>query len=79
LSLTCTISETGTLEPYSRDPARHRAEGGKTSHCHRRGDQAFFGPEAEFFIFDNVQFDSKSNGTFYSVDSEEGIWNTGRR
>jgi len=42
------------------------------------GDQAFFGPEAEFFIFDNVQFDSKSNGTFYSIDSEEGIWNTGR-
>ena len=37
-----------------------------------------FGPEAEFFIFDNVQFDSKSNGTFYSVDSEEAIWNTGR-
>ena len=37
-----------------------------------------FGPEAEFFIFDNVQFDSKSNGTFYSVDSEEAVWNTGR-
>ena len=37
-----------------------------------------FGPEAEFFIFDNVQFDHKSNGTFYSVDSEEAVWNTGR-
>src|SRR5262249_58411411 len=33
---------------------------------------------AEFFIFDNVQFDGKSNGTFYSVDSEEAVWNTGR-
>src|SRR6185503_17311670 len=41
-------------------------------------DAAVFGPEAEFFIFDNVQFDQKSNGTFYSVDSEEGLWNTGR-
>ena len=41
-------------------------------------DTAFFGPEAEFFIFDNVQFDAKSNGTFYSVDSDEAIWNTGR-
>ena len=37
-----------------------------------------FGPEAEFFIFDNVQFDAKCNGTFYSVDSEEAIWNSGR-
>ena len=43
-----------------------------------QADTAVFGPEAEFFIFDNVQFDSKSNGTFYSVDSEEAIWNTGR-
>ena len=34
-------------------------------------DAAVFGPEAEFFIFDNVQFDAKCNGTFYSVDSEE--------
>src|SRR6266480_450184 len=41
-------------------------------------DTAVFGPEAEFFIFDNVQFDSKPNGTFYSVDGAEGIWNTGR-
>src|SRR6266849_4320838 len=41
-------------------------------------DQAFFGPEAEFFIFDNVQYDHRPNGTFYSVDGEEGIWNTGK-
>src|SRR6202142_3285823 len=78
LSLTCTISETGTLEPYTRDPRgiAQRAE----KHLISTGiaDQAFIGPEAEFFIFDNVQFDSKTNGTFYSIDSEEGIWNTGR-
>ena len=41
-------------------------------------DAAVFGPEAEFFIFDNVQYDAKSNGTFYSVDSEEATWNSGR-
>src|SRR6058998_1649400 len=78
LSLTCTIAETGTRESYNRDPRgiAQRAE----KHLISTGlaDQAFFGPEAEFFIFDNVQFDSKSNGTFYSVDSEEAIWNTGR-
>src|SRR5438128_4003369 len=78
LSLTCTISETGTKEAYNRDPRgiAQRAE----KHLQSTGvaDTAVFGPEAEFFIFDNVQFDSKSNGTFYSVDSEEAIWNTGR-
>jgi glutamine synthetase len=37
-----------------------------------------FGPEAEFFIFDNVQYEHRSNGCFYSVDSEEAVWNTGR-
>src|SRR5690349_24265733 len=78
LSLTCTIAETGTREAYTRDPRgiAQRAE----KHLVSTGlaDQAFFGLEAEFFIFDNVQFDSKSNGTFYSVDGEEGIWNTGK-
>jgi glutamine synthetase len=78
LSLTCTIAETGTKEAYNRDPRgiAQRAE----AYLKSTGlaDTAVFGPEAEFFIFDNVQFDSKSNGTFYSVDSEEAIWNTGR-
>ncbi len=78
LSLTCTIAETGTLEPYSRDPRGIAQKAEKHLISTGIGDQAFFGPEAEFFIFDNVQFDSKSNGTFYSVDSDEGIWNTGR-
>jgi len=73
LSLTCTIAETGTKEAYTRDPRgiAQRAE----KHLAGTGiaDTAVFGPEAEFFIFDNVQFDHKSNGTFYSVDSEEAI------
>src|SRR5512136_2406811 len=78
LSLTCTIAETGTKESYTRDPRgiAHRAE--KYLLSTGVADSAFMGPEAEFFVFDNVQFDSKTNGTFYSVDSEEGIWNSGR-
>jgi glutamine synthetase len=78
LSLTCTVAETGTLEPYSRDPRGMAQKAEKYLVSTGIGDQAFFGPEAEFFIFDNVQFDSKCNGTFYSIDSEEGIWNSGR-
>src|SRR6266404_4278438 len=78
LSLTCTIAETGTREPYIRDPRGIAQRAEKYLASTGLADSAVFGPEAEFFIFDNVQFDHKSNGTFYSVDSEEGIWNTGK-
>jgi len=78
LSLTCTIAETGTKEAYTRDPRGIAQRAEKYLISTGVADQAFFGPEAEFFIFDNVQFDAKSNGTFYTVDSGEAIWNTGR-
>jgi glutamine synthetase len=78
LSLTCTIAETGTKEAYNRDPRGIAQRGEKYLLSTGVADAAVFGPEAEFFIFDNVQYDAKSNGTFYSVDSEEAIWNTGR-
>ena len=78
LSLTCTIAETGTLEPYPRDPRGIAQRGEAYLQSTGVADAAFFGPEAEFFIFDNVQYDARANGTFYSVDSDEGIWNTGR-
>jgi glutamine synthetase len=78
LSLTCTIAETGTREPYGRDPRGIAQKAEKYLQSTGVADTAYFGPEAEFFIFDNVQYDAKSNGTFYSVDAEEGIWNSGR-
>ena len=78
LSLTCTIAETGTKEDYTRDPRGMARRAEKYLQSTGLADEAVFGPEAEFFIFDSVQFDSKCNGTFYSVDSEEAIWNSGR-
>src|SRR3989441_2939018 len=78
LSLTCTISETGTREAYNRDPRGIAQRGEKYLQSTGLADSAVFGPEAEFFIFDDVQFDHRSNGTFYAIDSEEAIWNTGR-
>jgi len=78
LSLTCTIADTGTRELYNRDPRGIAQRAEKYLASTGLADTAVFGPEAEFFIFDNVQFDAKSNGCFYSVDSEEAIWNTGR-
>ena len=78
LSLTTTIAETGTREAYNRDPRglARRAEAYLASTG--LADAAVFGPEAEFFIFDNVRFDGKANGAFYAVDAEEAIWNTGK-
>src|SRR4051812_9649297 len=78
LSLTCTIAETGTKEAYTRDPRGIAQRGEQYLISTKLADTAVFGPEAEFFIFDNVQYDHKPNGTFYSVDSEEAIWNSGR-
>jgi glutamine synthetase len=77
LSLICNITETGTKEGYTRDPRGMALRAEKYLQSTGLADAAVFGPEAEFFIFDNVRFDSKCNGTFYSVDSEEGIWNSG--
>jgi glutamine synthetase len=78
LSLTCAVAETGTREPYSRDPRAISQKAEKYLSGTGLADTAYMGPEAEFFIFDNVQYDNKGHTCFYSVDSEEGIWNTGR-
>jgi glutamine synthetase len=67
-----------TREPYSRDP-RHIARKAESYLMGTGvGDTAYFGPEAEFFVFDDVRFDQTRNSAFYLVDSEEGRWNTGR-
>jgi glutamine synthetase len=68
-----------TRENYSRDP-RHvamRAE----EHLRRSGiaDAAFFGPEVEFFVFDEVRYEQQANRASYFVDSVEGSWNTNRK
>ena len=78
LSVTCTIAETGTKEAYNRDPRGIAQRGEQYLLSTGLADTAVFGPEAEFFMFDDVRFDARSNGTFYSVDSEEAVWNTGR-
>jgi glutamine synthetase len=78
LSLICGIKEPRTGEWYSRDPrtiANKAVEYLKTTGI---GDTAFFGPEAEFFVFDDVRFDQTENKGYYYVDSVEGRWNTGR-
>ncbi len=67
-----------TKQPYPRDP-RHIARKAE-AYLGFSGvaDQAFFGAEAEFFIFDNVRFDQREQHGFYYIDAEEGRWNSGR-
>ncbi|MHB8763535.1 MAG: type I glutamate--ammonia ligase [Deferrisomatales bacterium] len=67
-----------TREPYSRDP-RHIAQRAE-AYLRKTGiaDASQFGPEAEFFVFDDIRFDQTRNSGFYFIDSEEGRWNTAR-
>jgi glutamine synthetase len=78
LSLICNIFDPITKEGYSRDPRNIAKKAEAYLKASGIGDTAYFGPEAEFFIFDDVRFDSSSNQSFYAVDSSEGAWNTGR-
>ncbi len=78
LSLICNVVDPITKEPYSRDPRNIAIKAEKYLKSTGIGDVAFFGPEAEFFIFDDVRYDAGVNHSFYKVDSVEGQWNTGR-
>jgi glutamine synthetase len=78
LVMLCTILDPITRQHYERDP-RWIAEKAEV-YLRSTGiaDTAYFGAEAEFFIFDNVHFDQRENCGFYYVDAEEGRWNSAR-
>jgi glutamine synthetase len=78
LNIVCSIVEPRTGEPYGRDPRQTALKAEAYLKSTGIADTVYFGPEAEFYIFDDVRYESKINGSFYSVDSEEGSWNTGR-
>jgi len=78
ISLTCDVVEPATKEKYSRCPRSIAQKAQAYLLSTGIADTAYFGPEAEFFIFDDVRFDSGPNFAFYSVDSNEGKWNSGR-
>jgi glutamine synthetase len=78
LSLTCDVYEPATKEKYTRCPRSIAQKAEAYLISTGIADTAYFGPEAEFFIFDDVRFDSQTNSSFYFVDSVEGKWNSGR-
>ncbi|NMG07875.1 type I glutamate--ammonia ligase [Brasilonema sp. UFV-L1] len=79
LSIICSIKEPRTDEWYSRCPRVIAQKAIDYLVSTGLGDTAFFGPEAEFFIFDDVRFDQTAQQGYYYVDSVEGRWNSGRQ
>ncbi|KYF86808.1 type I glutamate--ammonia ligase [Sorangium sp. So ce388] len=78
LSMICKISDPVTGQPYGRDP-RYIAQKAE-NHLRASGvaDTTYFGPEAEFFVFDSVRYESSPRGAFYEIDSDEAVWNSGK-
>lgn len=78
VSLVCDVFEPATKEKYSRCPRNIAQKAEAYVKSTGLADTVYFGPEAEFFVFDDVRFESNPNSSFYMVDSIEGRWNTGR-
>lgn len=78
LNLICDVADPLTKEPYSRDPRYVAKKAENYLKSSGLADTAYFGPEAEFYIFDDVRFDQTSHSGYYFLESVEGAWNTGR-
>src|SRR2546427_80380 len=78
LSLICNIVDPLTKEDYSRDPRNIARKAEAYLKSTGIGDVAYFGPEPEFFVFDEVRYEQNQHKGFYLIDSAEGQWNTGR-
>ncbi len=78
LVMNFSIRDPFTDEPYSRDPRQIAAKAEAYLKSTGIGDTAYFGAEAEFYVFDDVRFDTTPNEAYYHIDSVEGWWNSGR-
>ena len=78
LTMICNIVDPVTKEPYTRDPRYVAQKAEAYLKSTGIGDVAYFGPEAEFFILDDIRFGQNAHSGYYFIDSDEGWWNTGR-
>ena len=78
LILFCDVAEPSTGEPYLRDPRSIAKKAEAHVAATGVGDAVYFGPEAEFFVFDDVRYEVKMNTCFYEFSSDEGPYVTGR-
>jgi glutamine synthetase len=77
LSLICSVADPVLGEPYARDPRFVAQKAERHLVASGIADVAYFGPEAEFFVFDHIAYEQVEQRAFYEVDSGEGFWNTG--
>jgi glutamine synthetase len=78
LSIICDIYDPITKKPYSRDPRYVAKKAAEYLRSTGIADTSYWGPEMEFFIFDDIRFDQTENAGYYFIDSVEGEWNSGR-
>lgn len=78
LSMVCDIMDPITKKAYSRDPRYVAKKAEAFLKASGVADTAYFGPELEFFIFNDIRFDQTENSGYYFIDSNEGDWNSGR-
>ncbi|MEJ5358967.1 MAG: type I glutamate--ammonia ligase [Desulfobacterales bacterium] len=78
LVMICDIVDPVTRAPYTRDPRNIAKKAEAYLKSTGIAEIAYLGPEAEFFIFDDIRYESNVYGAFYEIDSIEGTWNTGR-
>jgi glutamine synthetase len=76
LNITCDILEPNTMQGYERDPRTIAKRAEAYLKSTKIADVAYFGPEPEFFIFDDVRWASSMQGAFYKIDSDEASWNS---
>ena len=77
VTVIATVRDPITSESYSRDPRNVALKAEAYLRQSGVGDVSYWGPEAEFFVFDTARFEQTANRAFYEVDSEEGIWRSG--
>jgi glutamine synthetase len=77
LAVICDVMDPITREYYSRDPRQVATKAEAYLQKSKVGDVAYFGPEAEFYIFNSISFDQNPHEGYYFIDSDEGIWNSG--
>src|SRR3954454_5344651 len=77
LTIICNIQDPLTKEDYSRDPRNVGRKAVNYMKSTGIADIAYFGPELEFFIFDDIRYDQTQNSGYFFIDSIEGAWNTG--
>ncbi len=78
LSIICNVFDPVSGDRYNRDPRGIAQKAEEYLKASGIADQSFWGPEAEFFVFDSIRYDQNQHSGYYFVDSVEGIWNSGR-